>query len=143
MARGRVQIVEPERQLVRKVTPFAPVALIVAFAIGALVSGLGAGVSAAIGIVIVYVNVAANAWIVSTAARISMTALFGAVMGGFIVRLAIILGIMFWLNTFAFFSPIAFGLAVIPATLLLIGYEMKLVSGPLGQQWNLPEGPTA
>jgi hypothetical protein len=50
---------------------------------------------------------------------------------------------MFWLNTFAFFSPIAFGLAVIPATLLLIGYEMKLVSGPLGQQWNLPEGPTA
>ena len=138
-----MQIVEPERQLVRKVTPFAPVALVVAFAIGALAGGTGAGASAAIGIVIVYVNVAANAWIVSTAARISMTAMFGAVMGGFIVRLAVILGIMFWLNTFAFFSPVAFALAVIPATILLIGYEMKLVAGPLGDQWRIPEGPAA
>jgi hypothetical protein len=136
-----VQIVEPERELVRKVTPFAPVAIVCAFLAGLLFRGSGAGFSAAIGIFIVYANVAANAWVVSTAARISVTAMFAAVMGGFVVRMAIILAVMFWLNTFAFFSPVAFALAVVPATILLLVYEMKLIAGPLGQQWKIPAGP--
>jgi hypothetical protein len=53
---------------------------------------------------------------------------------GVLVRLGLILGLMALFNRFAFFSPVAFGLAVVPALLLVLGYEMKLFAGPLGKE---------
>ena len=45
---------------------------------------------------------------------------------------------MFGLSRLAWFSPLAFGLAVVPATLLLLGYEMKLLAGGLGTELQIP-----
>jgi hypothetical protein len=45
---------------------------------------------------------------------------------------------MFGLDQMAWFSPLAFGLAVVPATLLLLGYEMKLLAGGLGAELEIP-----
>ena len=83
-------------------------------------------------------NFAANGLSLARAARVSLTAYSAVAMGGFIVRLGIIVGIMAILNRFAFFSPLAFGLAVVPATILLLGFEMKLFAGPLGRDLSLP-----
>ena len=58
---------------------------------------------------------------------------------GFPVRLGVILLLMFGLNTFPWFSPVAFAVAVVPATIALLVYEMKLIAGPIGNQWNIPE----
>jgi hypothetical protein len=55
------------------------------------------------------------------------------------VRLAAIVVAMAILNTFAFFSPRAFALAVVPATALLLAFEMKVVAGRSGAWW-VPEG---
>ncbi len=62
---------------------------------------------------------------------------------GFIVRLAVIVAVMFALNTLAWFSPVAFGLAVVPATMLLLAYEARLAIRGLGAQLQIPADPAA
>src|SRR6266536_5390631 len=129
---------EPERAIVRRVIPFAPPAALVALLAGWLAAGWGTGWSAAIGVVVVVANAAANALLLSRAARISLTAYSAAVMGGFVLRLGVIVAIMFAMNRLDWFAPLAFGLAVVPATILLLAYEMKLVAGGLGQELHIP-----
>ncbi len=133
---------EPERAIVRRVAPFGPPAALLGLLAGWLAAGWGTGWSAAIGVVVVVANAAANALLLSRAARISLTAYSAAVMGGFVLRLGVIVAIMFALNRLDWFSPLAFGLAVVPATLLLLAYEMKLIAGGLGQELHISsQGP--
>jgi hypothetical protein len=73
------------------------------------------------------------------AARRSLTALAAVAMGGFIVRLGAIVAVMFFLNRLSFFSPLVFGLTVVPATILLLIFEMKLLAGGLGSELRLPQ----
>jgi hypothetical protein len=134
---------EPERAIVRRVVPFGPPAGLAALLIGGLVASWGTGWSAATGVGVVVANAVANALLLSRAARISLTAYSVAVMGGFVVRLGVIVAIMFALNRLSWFSPLAFGLAVVPATILLLAYEMKLIAGGLGQELRIhAAGPT-
>jgi hypothetical protein len=128
---------EPERAIVRRVVPFGPPAALAALLIGGLALDWSTGWSAAIGVGVVVTNAVANALLLSRAARISLTAYSAAVMGGFIVRLALIVAIMFALNRLSWFSPLAFGLAVVPATILLLAYEMKLVASGMGQELQI------
>lgn len=134
---------EPEHELIRRVLPFAFPALILAFAAGFLLSGWGAAVSAAIGVVIVAANFSVNGWALGKAGRKSITAYSAVAMIGFPVRLGVILLMMFGLNTFPWFSPVAFAIAVVPSTIALLVFEMKLISGPIGNQWNIPEESSA
>lgn len=132
---------EPERALVRKVVPFGAPAALVALLAGRLAVDWGTGSSAAIGVGVVVANAVANAVLLSRAARISLTAYSAAVMGGFVARLAVIVAIMFALNRLGWFSALAFGLAVVPATILLLAYEMRLVAGGVGQELDVePRG---
>src|SRR5687768_11741799 len=120
--------VEPEVLIVRRVAPFGLPATVVALLVGAAAAGWNVGWSAAIGVAVVWANASVSALIQSRAARISLTALFGAVMGGFVIRMATIVALMAGLNQLSFFSPLAFGLAVVPATLALLAFEMKLLA---------------
>jgi len=129
---------EPELELVRRATPFGLPAAVLALVAGAAAGGWGTGWSAAIGIGVVTLNFAASGVSMARAATISLMALAAVGMVGWVVRLSLIVGLMFLLNGFGWFSPIAFGLAVVPATMLLIGYEMKLVAAGVGQQLVLP-----
>jgi hypothetical protein len=124
-----VTTVEPERELVRRVLPFAPVALLAAFAIGWLIDGSGAAWSAAIAIVVVAVNFVAFALSIAWAARVSPTMLAVVALGGYLVRLIVFTLVLVGLNTLAWFSPLAFTLALMPATIALLVYEARLLSG--------------
>ena len=124
--------------MVRRALPFGAPAIALALLVGALIGRWGAGWSAAIGVAVVLLNFVANGLSLAWAAKVSLTAYAAVVMGGFVVRLGIIVAIMAVLNRFAFFSPLAFGLAVVPATILLLAFEMKVVSGPLGRELVLP-----
>ena len=130
---------EPERALVRRALPFGPPAVLVALLIGRIAVDWAVGWSAAIGVAVVLANAVANAVLLSRAARISLTAYSAAVMGGFVGRLAVIVVIMFALNRLSWFSPLAFGLAVVPATILLLGYELKLIAGGMGQELQIED----
>ncbi|MGH2711008.1 MAG: hypothetical protein ACRDH9_07390 [Actinomycetota bacterium] len=120
---------EPEREMVRRALPFAIPAVIVAVALGVLLDSWNAGWSAAIGVGVVAANLIAHGLSLAWAARISPTMIFAVAMGGFALRLATILIILLVLNGLPWFSPVAFVAAVVPATLLLLVFEAKVMSG--------------
>ena len=129
---------EPELEIVRRGLWLGPAAFVVALVIGTVAAGWGIGWSAAIGIAVVFVNFVVHGVSLARAARHSLTVLAAVAVGGFVVRLGAIVAIMFALNRLAFFSPLAFGLAVIPATFGLLAFEMKLLAGGLGAELRLP-----
>lgn len=123
--------VEPEREAMRRVLPLAPVALVAAFALGQVLGGNGAAWSAAIAVVIVTANFVANALSVAWAAHISPMILYAVAMGGFVVRLVVFTIALVLLNTLAWFSPVAFALTLVPATIGLLVVEARTLSGRL------------
>jgi hypothetical protein len=124
-----VTTVEPERELVRRVLPFVPPALIAAFVIGWLAGGSGAAWSAAIAVAVVAANFVAFALSIAWAARTSPTMLAIVAVGGYVVRLIIFTLLLIGLNTLEWFSPLAFVLALMPAVIALLIYEAKILSG--------------
>ena len=122
---------EPERALIRRVSPFAVPAAIVAFAVGALFGGAPAGWSAAIAIAVVYANFVANALSIAWAATVSPTLVSIVALGGYVVRLVVYTIALVLLNQLAWFSPVAFPLALVPAVIALLVYEAKALSGPM------------
>jgi hypothetical protein len=133
-------MVEPERELARRVLPFAVPALALAFLAGALAGGPDVGWSATIGVAVVLGNFWAHAYSLAWAARISPTILFAVGLGGFAVRLGVIVAIIAVLNGLGWFSTVAFVAAVVPATILLLGFEMKVIGDRLqgGDLWRFP-----
>ncbi len=135
--------IEPERLLVRRVLPFVPLAAVAAFAIGWLVAGSGAAWSALIAVVVVAVNFVAFALSIAWAARVSPTMLAVVALGGYLVRLIVYTLVLVALNTLAWFSPLAFTLALMPAVIGLLVYEAKLLSGRLqADLWSFDGAPS-
>ncbi len=120
---------EPERELIRRVSPFAVPAAVVAYVVGALLGGASVGWSAAIAIAIVYLNFVANALSIAWAASISTTLVSIVALGGYVVRLIIYTVALVLLNQLSWFSPVAFALALVPAIVALLIYETKALSG--------------
>ncbi len=124
--------------MVRRAIVPGAVATALAGGIGAAAGGAGVGWSAAIGIALAVANFAAAGFSLAWAAGISLPALQIVALGGFVVRLGVILGIMFALATFGWFSRLAFGLAVVPGTFVLLGFESILMLRGLGQRLVIP-----
>lgn len=120
---------EPEKLVVRRLLPFAPVAAIAAFATATGLDDIDAGWSAALAVVVVALNVVANGASLAWAARISPTALYAVGLGGFVVRLTVFLVLMLALDELAWFTPVAFAVAFVLATVVLLGSEMRILSG--------------
>jgi hypothetical protein len=124
-----VQGPEPEREILRRALPWGAPALGLALGLGVLLGGWGSGWSASIGVTVVVLNLVAHALSLAWAARISPTMVFAVGMGGFALRLVTIFLVLLLLNGLPWFSAVAFVAAVVPATLLLLVYEAKLLSG--------------
>jgi hypothetical protein len=132
-----VASVEPEREAIRRVLPLAPIALIVATVVAGLIGGTDAAWSAAIAVVIVFLNFVAAALSVAWAARISPAILFAVALGGFVVRLMIYTIALVLLNTLEWFSPLAFALTLVPVTVGLLVIEARALSGRLqADMWS-------
>jgi hypothetical protein len=122
-------MVEPERELVRKVLRYVPLTLAVAFSLGMLVGGAGAGSSAAIGVAVVTSNSVASALSIAWAAGVSPAVVFAVAMGGFFLRMTVIVIVLVGLNRLSWFSPASFALSVVPVTIVLLAYEARTLSG--------------
>ena len=120
---------EPERELVRRALPFFPPAGLLAFALGGALGGRNAGISAAIAIAIVAANFVANGLSLAWAAGISPIAIYAVGLGGFVARLVVFAGAMVALTALDWFSARAFIAAFVPATIVLMAFEMRVVSG--------------
>jgi ATP synthase protein I len=124
-----VTALEPERALIRRVSPFAVPAAVIAFAGGALLGGASAGWSSAIAVAIVYLNFVANALSIAWAASISPTLVSIVALAGYVVRLIVYTIALVLLNQLSWFSPVAFALTLVPAVIALLVYEAKALSG--------------
>ena len=122
-------MIEPEREIVRRALPWAAPALGLTLTLGSLIGGWNAGWSAAIGVGVVLLNLVAHGLSLAWAARISPSMVFAVGMGGFVLRLGSILLILVLLDRLAWFSAAAFVAAVVPATIALLVYEAKVLSG--------------
>ena len=131
---------EPERDLIRRVAPFLLPAVGVGFAVGAALGGGDAGWSTAIGVSVVAVNFVGAGLSFAWAAAISPMALGAVAVLGFFVRMATILLLMIALNRLGWFSPAAFAAAVVPATAVLLAFELKVLSGRMQLDlWSVGE----
>lgn len=119
------------------------IALPIALAVGWIVSGPGAGASAAIGVAVVSLNFAAHGTSLAWASTVSISTVHAVALFGPVVRIGVIVGLMFALNTMPWFSPPAFGLAVMPGTLLLLVYEARLTIRGVGGLLQIPADPAA
>lgn len=128
---------EPERELIRRISPFGVPVAAVAFGLGVLIDGTGAGWSAAIAIAVVLANFLAYGWSMAWAATISPVIVFAVGLGGYIVRLGVIVAIIALLRQVEWFSVVAFTAALVPSTIALLVVEMKLLSGRMqAEMWT-------
>jgi hypothetical protein len=135
--------VEPERELVRRLLPFAVPVLAIAAGAGAAIGGSRAAWSASIAIVIVVLNFVAHAGSMAWAARISPMILMAVGLGGYVVRLAAFTVALLLLDRLSWFSPLAFIAAFAPATIALLALEMRLLAGRMqADLWYFPERTT-
>ncbi len=124
--------------MIRRAIAPGAVAVPVAYLIAALLGGPATGVSAAIGVVVVLANFAAHGWSLAWASRISIAAVQAVALGGFVLRMGVFVGMLFLLNAMPWFSPLAFGIAVVPGTLGLLVFEARLALRGLGGQLQIP-----
>ncbi len=122
--------IDPERVLIRRVLPFAVPAIAAAFGAGAFAGGLGSAWSAALAVVVVALFFVASGLSLAWAAHVSPVAVYAVGLGGFVLRLMLFFGIMLLLDGASWFSPVAFALAFVPATIALLVYEMRFMAGP-------------
>lgn len=121
--------IEPERELARRLLPFSVPVLAAAAALGTAFGGAGTAASAAIGILAVAVHLVTYAASMAWAAGISGAAVMLVGVGGYVLRIATFALGLILLDRLAWFSPLAFVAAFVPATLALLVAEMKLLSG--------------
>ena len=134
--------IQPERLLVRKTLPLFPAALIVSFLVAAPIGGPGVGVSAIIAVALVFLDVLATAAGLAWSAGVSAGATYAVVLGGFALKLVVLAAALLALRGLSWFSTLAFIAAFVPCMLLVLVYEMKLLSGPIqAELWYFRDGP--
>ena len=131
----------PESELIRRIAPFSIPVAVIAFAIGTLIDGTDAGWSAAIAVAVVALNFVAHGWSLALAAQISPMILYAVGLGGFVVRLGVIVAVIALLQQTEWFSIAAFIAALVPCTVALLVVEMKMISGRMqADLWTVPSG---
>lgn len=97
--------------------------------------------SATFAVALATVNLIAAATLLSWTARISLGLLMGAALGGFILRLAVITGIVLAVHTQPWVSIVPLGLALVVTHLGLLAWETRFVSASLAFPTTYPKPP--
>ena len=100
-------------------------------AVGALMGGKHGAISAGLAVALVCVNFLFAATLITTAARISLGFMMGAVLFGYILRLALIALAVVAVRNASWFHRGAFGLTIVVTHLGLLFWETRYVSASL------------
>ena len=123
-----IEPVAPEsdiaRHLARRAVLVAPVFLLV----GVLGWGLDGLLSSALALVLVAVNFRLGAAIITRAAQISINALYGAVLGGYVVRLALMTAVVLIVKAAGLLATVPFAITLLVTHLGLLAWESRHVA---------------
>lgn len=108
--------------------------------VGFLAWGLGGLASSAIAFALVVINLVLGAWIIGRAADVSPNLLMGAVLGGFVFRLAALTAVVLPIRDFTWFEVAPFALALVGGHLGLLAWETQRVSISLAYPGLPPKG---
>lgn len=122
------------RDMLKRAWPL-PLAVI---ALGAFWGWAGLA-SSAFAVVLATANLIAAATLLSWTARISLGLLMGAALGGFILRLAVITGIVLAVHAQPWVSIVPLGLALVITHLGLLAWEARFVSASLAFPTTYPK----
>jgi hypothetical protein len=134
---------KPEIQMIRRAVLPAVLALVGSAAVAWTLDGAGAAASAALGIAIVFANFVAHGWSLAWASGVSIPMVQAVALGGLVVRMAVIVGLLFLLHIFAWFSVTTFAWTVALATMALLAFEARLAIRGVGAVLQIPADPAA
>ncbi len=112
------------RDLTRRAIWVAPVFLLV----GVLGWGLDGLLSSGLALVLVAVNFRLGAVIISRAAQISLNALYGAVLGGYVARLALMTAVVLTVKAVGLLATVPFAITLLITHLGLLAWESRHVA---------------
>lgn len=121
----------PERQVANDLAVRVAVVAPVFLAVSAAVWGLAGLWSSGLALVIVAANFVLGAAIITSAARISPTVLMGAVLGGFVTRLAVMTAIVLPIRHAGWFDVVPFAISLLITHLGLLLWETRHVAASL------------
>jgi hypothetical protein len=133
----------PEREMIRRGLVAGALGVPVAVAAGWLAGGADGAWSAALALAVVMANFALHGLSLAWAGAVSIPLLQAVALGGFVARMGAILLALVLLDRTAFFSPVIFGVTAVVATMVLLGYEARLVARGLGGSLRVPADPAA
>jgi hypothetical protein len=130
--------VEPQVafDMARRVLPAVPVVVLVA----GLIWGLDGAASAAFAVLLVVANLAASAYMLATAARISLPLLMVAALGGFVVRLAVLSAVVIAVANQPWVDIVALAVTLVITHLGLLIWETRHISASLAFPALKPAG---
>jgi hypothetical protein len=137
----RVDGPAPEMEVSRDIVKRGLIAAPAMIAVCLVIWGANGAWSSAYGIVIVLVNFALAAALVTVTAKISVGVMMGAVLFGYLGRLALIFAAVWWVQDAAWISFPALGATIIITHLGLLMWEMKHVSLSLAHPGLKPTAP--
>ena len=106
---------------------FSPLFLIVS----ALGWGLSGAVSSLLALVLVAVIFLAGAAIITRSVKISPNMLYGSVLGGYVIRMAILTGVVMSVRPFDWFETVPFAMTLLVTHLGLLATETRYISASL------------
>jgi hypothetical protein len=118
---------ELARDMVRRALPVTPVVLVLC----GLLWGLDGALSSAYGLALVLVNFLIAAALLSWTARISLSLMMGAALGGYLLRLGLILVAVLAVKDASWVELWPLGLTIIVSHLGLLFWETRYVSASL------------
>jgi hypothetical protein len=122
---------EPEKDLAfdmaKRALPLAPFIILVA----GLLQGMDGVWTAMLAIAVVVANLLLSAFILSWAARISPTALMGAALAGFLVRMLLVTAVVLAVRHQPWIDLPTLAVTILGTHLALLVWEMKYVSASL------------
>jgi hypothetical protein len=139
----RVDGPAPEMEVSRDIIKRGIIVGPVLIAICAVIWGADGAWSSAYGIAIVLANFAVAAALVTVTAKISVGVMMGAVLFGYLARLALIFAAVWFVQDLAWISFPALGATIIVTHLGLLMWEMKHVSLSLAHPGLKPNAATA
>lgn len=126
-AEGEAPESEIARDMARRALPLA----IVPIGISAAGWGVAGAASSAFALTLVVVNFLASAWLLTTAARINYALLMGAALGGYLLRMGIIIGVVLAVRNAGWIELVPLGVTLVVAHLGLLVWELRFVSSSL------------